>query len=507
MDTGEAGIEDRDLERKGADGVADEPADGGGQSLGTTAARGFLWANLGIFTRYAFALVLAGLLARKLTAEQYSVMVALTVIMMYTDTALDLGMGAALVYEQEKGITRRVKVAFTANVALAICLAALTVLIAPVIAGFFHLSDYVSVFRAFAIIVMIKGLTTVPWSLFTRGMEFRKRAITELSRDFTYFFSTITLVVAGYGAWGVIVGLILGNTVWMVMAWAFTRFKPVVVWDRVIVRELGSYAWKRAGNSMLGLLALNGDYFVVGSRNPGQLNYYYQAFRLPEFVMGGQLNAMSAVLFPMFSRIRSKGPEALREAMLKALRMVGLFSIPVGVGLALVARDAVLLMFGQANSMTVQTMEVISITGCVVGLGFATGDLLFATNRPGVMLRLNAVMVPPMLGAMWLVAPLGIVWVAVVHFITAVVFTSIRQLIVNRMTGATALQTLRAVVPGATVAACVVLVALPVRLLTSGGIAALLAISAAGVLGGALGLAISPSARFEVRDIVAKARG
>ena len=65
-------------------------------------------------------------------------------------------------------------------------------------------------------------------------------------------------------------------------------------------------------------------------------------------------------------------------------------------------------------------MEIISITGC--------GDRPRASppvtccsppTGPGVMMRLNAVMVPVMLAAMWFVAPHGIVWVAVVHLVTA----------------------------------------------------------------------------------------
>ncbi|MCB0951693.1 MAG: oligosaccharide flippase family protein, partial [Microthrixaceae bacterium] len=202
-----------------------------------------------------------------------------------------------------------------------------------------------------------------------------------------------------------------------------------------IVKELFAYAWRMAGNRFLGLLALNGDYFVVGNRT-SSLDLYYQAFRLPEIVMGGQLNAMSAVLFPMYSRIRTEGPDALRSAMYRALRIVGLFSIPVGIGLALVARDVITVMFGTGDSAAVPTMELISLTGCVTGLGFATGDLLYAINRPGLLMRINLVMVPTMLATMWFVAPHGIEWVAFTHLCIQAVFVTIRQVVVNGLVGA-----------------------------------------------------------------------
>jgi O-antigen/teichoic acid export membrane protein len=110
-----------------------------GTSLGTTAARGFLWANLGIVVRYGSGLVLAAVLARTLSPAAYAVMVTLMIVTFYFDNALDLGMGAALVYEQEKGISRRVQVAFTANVALAGILATVAFFGAPFIVDYFNL--------------------------------------------------------------------------------------------------------------------------------------------------------------------------------------------------------------------------------------------------------------------------------------------------------------------------------------------------------------------------------
>jgi O-antigen/teichoic acid export membrane protein len=288
------------------------------------------------------------------------------------------------------------------------------------------------------------------------------------------------------------------------------RFRPNLTWDLKIAKELFSYAWRMAGSRLLGVLSLNGDYVVVGNRRPDQYPQYYQAFRLPEFVLGAQLNAMSAVLFPMYSRIRAEGRMPMREALYKALRLVALFSVPVGIGLALVARDAIGIMYGldgEAAEVATQTMQVLSIAGCFAGLGFATGDLLFAIGKPGIMVRINAVMVPVMLVSMWFVAPYGVVWVAVVHLVVAAVFTLVRQLVVNHVIDADAGPVMASLVPGLIVGACVLACALPVRLNTDEGFVSMLLIVLAGAVGGLLGLGISRSARVEVLDLVAKVRG
>lgn len=485
----------------------DRSPDGGGDRLGTTASRGFLWANVGIFTRYATALVLAAVLARVLPATDYAVMVTLMLVTFYFDNALDLGMGAALVYEQEEGVTHRVQVAFTANVGLGLVLALVALGAAPLVGAFFQQQDFVAVFRCLAVVVVLSALNTVPWSLFMRNMDFRRRSAVEVARDLTRFGVTLSLALIGWGAWAVMVGLLAAYSVALVLTWTLLRFRPSFRWDATVVRQLFAYAWRVAGNRVLGILALNGDYFVVGNRRNDQYAFYYQAFRLPEFVMGAQLNALSAVLFPMYSRIRAQGTEAVREAMYTALRIVSLFSFPVGVGLALVARDAFTVFYGTEVEVAIRTMEVIALAGAVTGLGFATGDLLMALNRPGVLLRLNLVMVPTMLVAMWFVAPSGIAWVAAVHLAIQVVFVSLRQVVVDRIVGASGWRALRSIGPAVAVSAVITAAALPVRLATGTGLGSLVAITAAGVAGGLLGLVLVPPARHEVLRLLARLRG
>lgn len=483
------------------------PTEAADQSIGTTASRGFLWANVGVFTRSISALVLAAALARVLDTTEYAVMITLMIVTYYFDNALDLGMGAALVYEQEKGITNRVQVAFTANVGVTAVVATIALFASPLIARYFDLPGYTNLFRCLAIVVVLSGITTIPWALFMRAMDFRKRAIVEVARDLTRFGVTMLLVFAGWGAWGVMIGLIAAYSVWMSLTWLLIHFRPVLRWDRQVAGELFSYAWRMAGTRLLGVLSLNGDYVIVGNRRNDQYPLYYQAFRLPEFVMGAQLNAMSAVLFPMYSRIRSEGQMAMREALYRALRLVALFSLPVGIGLALVARDSISLMYGIDSHVAIRTMEILSLTGCVVGLGYATGDLLYAIGRPGVMVRINAVMVPVMLAAMWVVAGHGVIWVATVHLVVAAVFTLIRQLIVNRIVDAEPASVLGALGPALVVSACVAAFALPVRMLSSPGLMSMAGIVAAGVLGGVVGLGLSRSARAEAQDLYAKVRG
>ena len=98
-------------------------------------------------------------------------------------------------------------------------------------------------------------------------------------------------------------------------------------------------------------------------------------------------------------------------------------------------------------------------------------------------------------------------WVAAVHLVTAVIFTTIRQGIVSHMVKATMLETAMCLVPGVVVAAFVLAFGLPVRLLTSEGVLSMVAIVVAGSLGALLALVVYRPARDEVMSFVTKLRG
>ena len=164
-------------------------------------------------------------------------------------------------------------------------------------------------------------------------------------------------------------------------------------------------------------------------------------------------------------------------------------------------------MFATGDTAAVPTMEIISITGCVTGLGFATGDLLYAINRPGLLMRINLVMVPMMLVVMWFAAPHGIAWVAVSHLVTQVVFVGVRQVVVNRLVAASMLSVLVATWPGLAVSSGIVLFALPVRLMTDAGFVSGVLITLAGALGAVVAMGVSRRSRTVFSDVVVKLRG
>ena len=219
--------------------------------------------------------------------------------------------------------------------------------IAPVVTSFFNLEGYEAIFRCLPILILMSGMTTVPWALFERELEFRKRAIVEVTRDFGRFVITIALAAAGFGAWAVMIGLFFTYAIWLVGTWYFIRFRPRPAWDTPTVKELFAYAWRMAGNRLLGMLALNGDYFIVGQPPAQPVSDLLPGVPAAGVRDGRRSSTPCRRCCSRCTRGSAPtGPRPCVQAMYKALRLVALFSFPVGAGLALVARDSIHVMYG-----------------------------------------------------------------------------------------------------------------------------------------------------------------
>ena len=479
--------------------------------LAGRAAGSFVWALAGVILLQIGSFATYVIASRYLGPADIGTVGKLLTVVFWVDVLLDLGMGAALIYEQEQGQSRRVDIAFTVNSGVAVVVAVVVFLGAPGIADFFSAGSEVTLFRALAVLILAKGLNQVPDSLLRRNLEFKKRLGCDAVRAGGRFAIATTLLVMGWGPAAMIVGVIAAEWAAMVLTWILVRFRPRLAFERGIASDMLRYGLAVFGSRLVGMLWLNGDYLVVGNRLGGEskaYGEYYTAFRLPELVLGYGYNIFSSVAFPTFSAAREVGPEKLRMASLRMLRLLTLFGFGAGVGMALVARDFILTVFGEQFAGAVRPMQLLCIAGAFAGIGFASGDLFNAIGKPKLGLYFNLVGAPILIIGFLAVVSHGIVWVAAVHLIVIVPYSFFRIGVANRLIGTTWGQSLGAMRGALCVSLGILALGLPVRLLVGSGFLTGVLIGLAGLLGGFLGLVIGDRSTFsELAELGKKAFG
>jgi PST family polysaccharide transporter len=472
------------------------------------AVRGFLWSAISFGGNKLFVFVSTLVLTRLLDPANFGVVAAGLVAIAYYEVLLDLGLSSALVQQQKTGHGRSVNAAFTVNLGTCTILAVANFLAAPAMASFFHVPNATAVFQALSIYVLLRGVGAVQDALLNRDLRFREKAAADLTRAVVRGGIGVGLAFAGCGVWSLVIAFLVAEACGTTVAWSRTRYRPAIAYDWETVRPLLRFGAPVAALQLLAELGTNADYIVVGHRlGSTALGQYTIAFRLPELLLSNIFWIFSSVSFPVLSRARVEGIDAFRRAMLAFTRLVTLWGFPVSVGLALISRDAVHVLFGSQWDAAATPMMLISLAlgfGCV---GYASGDVFKAAGRPGTLLWINTIGTAIMVAGFIVAAPHGIDAVAAVHLSAQFVYAFVRIGVANRFMGTTAAEVLRAMWPSFAASAGIVLLALPPRLLIPQGPGAFVVIALAVLLGAPLGLAAAGrSALADVRRMMGEVK-
>lgn len=450
------------------------------RSLARSSAHGFLWNGLAWGSNRIILLALTLVLARLLTPQDFGVVTAAVTIIAMLDAALDLGVGASVVADQQRGITHRIRTAFSLNVAVSTGVAALGVLLSPLIAGVFDAREHAGLFALIFLYPLFRGCGQVNDAVLKRDLRFRRRTVIGLLRAVVRVAVTLPLALTIGGAISIAIGIVVSEFVAMVVLWLLVPVRPTTRIGWSTVSELLRFGGQVAVIRMLGSFRGYFDYFVVGAMiSTTALGFYGMAYKLPELIIENMLWIFSGLALSTYSRARDVGQEVMHQAMLRATRLLALYGLAAGTALAVVARDAVPVLFSEQWNEAVVPMMLISISLGVMSIAWASGDVFAAMGRPGTLIMLELPATVLMISAFLFSAQYGLIGVASVHLVFNIVHCVLRLVLLSRLTKVSGQAVVMAVLPGVLVASTTAVVGFGVRsLLPSGELASLVVLSA-----------------------------
>ncbi|MFV8165935.1 lipopolysaccharide biosynthesis protein [Mycobacterium sp. 134] len=486
--------------------AVDRQDDAAAKDLGRTAIKSVVWSGLGFgFTRIV-VFITTLLLAKLLVPEDFGVVAAGLSVIAYLEIILDLGIGAAIIYEQEKGVSSsRLNTAFTLNLGICIILTTAGWLAAPWLCAFFHTPQQEWVYRALFLFLLLRGISQIHDAMLKRDLRYRRRAAVDISRGIARAVVSIPLALTGFGAWAIVAGVLASEFSGSALNWILVPFRPRLQLDRSAVSTLLQFGLAVTTLKVFAEIGLNADYLVVGNQlGPTQLGYYNLSYRIPEMILGGAYWVLSSVAFAVYSKARSDISTDLGATMLRVLRLSSLFGFTVGTLLALCSRDVVIALLGSQWLPIAAPLAILSLTMGLESIGYASGDIFPAVGRPGLLLAVNIPLTFLLVGGFIVACSHGIAAVAAVHLTFTVLYSAFRLVIGCRLTKTSVSEGLSAMRPAACATAGIVVLALPVRLLMDSGVISLVAIVTAGLVGAVVGLLVG--GRDAIGEIVVVAR-
>lgn len=257
----------------------------------------------------------------------------------------------------------------------------LTVATAPLLAWFFAQRELTAVTAALAATALAAALGMQHQALLERHLRMTSLVWVRLAAQAVAGVTAVALAWAGRGIWALVAQQYAELVVLAGVSWWIEPWRPG--WPRRggDVRRLLKFGGYYTAASLLHFLGQHVDKVLVGRLyGPQWLGLYSQAFTVmmkPIYVLTGPL---TGIMLPTLARAQHDAA-AYRTLLLSFYRLVAIVCLPVGVGLALVARETMAVLGGENWIAAGPLLEGLALAVVVQGFVNVAGSVLSSVGR------------------------------------------------------------------------------------------------------------------------------
>lgn len=361
-----------------------DQASGPPQGLTRQTIVGSLWSLTGVSGQAILQLLVLMVLARYLTPSEYGVVGIAVLVMMFSRTFTELGVGPALVQrklltDEHKRSALSLSFSFGAFIAISLWV------FADAIADFFRMRELQAILPFYGLIFIFRGLAVVPESLLQRELKFRSLAIIDLSSFLIgYAGVAIPMAMMGFGVWSLVsahIGQVFIRTIGTL--WFGPRLGMPLL-SRVASKELLQYGVGLSLGRIASFVADQGDSLIVGKLlGASALGVYgrvYQVVIMPINLIG---RVVDLTLFPAMSKV-NLNQSVLARHYRRAISVIVLLTVPVTALLVMLAPEITFLVLGDQWGEVILPMQVMAF-GLMFRMGYRVSDSL--SKATGAMYR------------------------------------------------------------------------------------------------------------------------
>lgn len=421
------------------------------------------WAYLSYVGGKALVFVSTIVLARLLAPEEFGVVGFCLIAIQYLDVMNGFGVESAVIARRDK-VEQAANAAFLVSMGSSAVLYCLAWFSAPAIAAFFDAEEVTTLFRVLALGLFLNAAGSVPSAMIQREMRFKTKLVPDITSSVMKGAASIGFAGFGYGAWSLIWGQIAGGIVASILFWILAGWRPTLLFDREVTREVMGYGSHMIAVGVFGALVGNVDYLIVGRvLGAAALGYYTLAYRVPDLIVRSTVLVIARVGFPFLSRLQSDRKE-LRSVYFSLLRYVSLFTFPAGVGLALIAPLFIRTFYTERWEPSIVVMQFIAIAVAISSIGYLPGIIYKSINRPDILTKIAPVRAVLVIAVLAIAVGWDIAGVAIGTVVVELITVALNTAIISRILHFRAWEMLRAITPALAASSVMALVFVSVLL-------------------------------------------
>ena len=246
--------------------------------------------------------IVAIVLARLLTPEDYGTIALITVFTTILNVFVDSGLGAALVQKKNADAVDFSTVFYT-NVLFCIVLYTLLFLASPFIAKFYNKTELTLVIRVLGITILISGVKNIQNSYVSKTLQFKKFFFATLIGTIIAAFVGIWMAYHGFGVWALVAQHLTNLSIDTILLWITVKWRPVFAFSFERLKGLFSYGWKLLVSALIDTTYNNLRQLIIGKKYTSEdLAFYNKGNLFPFAIVSNIDNAINNVLLPVMSQ-------------------------------------------------------------------------------------------------------------------------------------------------------------------------------------------------------------
>ena len=369
--------------------------------------------------------VVAVVLSRILSPEEYGIIALITVFINILNVFVDSGLGTALIQKKDADAVDFSTV-FYANVVFCLVLYALFFAFAPFLAFFYKNAGLTPVIRVLGITILISGVKNIQQAYVSKTLQFKKFFFATLIGTISAAFIGISLAYQGYGVWALVVQQISNLFIDTVILWVTVRWKPNLVFSFNRLKTLLSFGWKMLVSALLDTTYTNLRQLIIGKKySPQELAFYDKGNLFPSAVVSNLNSSINSVLLPVMAS-EQDDKIRIKQMTRRAIKTSTYCIAPLVMGLSACASPIVKVLLTEKWLPCVPFMRIFCVTYMFYPIHTANLNAITAMGRSDLFLKLEVIK-----KVMGLSVLLSTMWFGVMVMAYSLLLTSVLGQIIN----------------------------------------------------------------------------
>lgn len=384
-------------------------------------AQGLFWGGLSNGMQQFLNMLFGVLLARLLSQSDYG-MVNMLAIFSAIATTLQSG-GFISAINRKKDVTHDdYNAVFWTSFMVSMVLYVILFFAAPYISDFYRIPELTPLARYLFLGFPIASLGVASGAYMFRNMMVKQTAILSVSSILISGIVGTVMALQGYAYWGLATQNIVCILVGTVMGFYFTKWHPTLPVNFKPVREMIGFSSKLIITNVLTIVNSNIFSVILGRLYTAKdVGNYSQANKwnlIGNSFVSGMLNSIAQPVFAKTTDDLSRQRNIFRKLM----RFTAFVSFPAMFGLALVAKELIVILVTEKWIESAGMMQILCVAGAFIPISNLFSNLIISRGHSSIFMWCTAALCVVQLSAAIVSAPYGITRMILVYSVINVLW-------------------------------------------------------------------------------------